>query len=195
ALPKPARRLRVLVAEDHHAGRMLLSRQLTYLGHAPTAAEDGEQALALLEQAHFDLVITDCHMPNMDGYSLSRRIRLNERERHLAPSTIWGLTANAQESAREACLRAGMDDCLFKPVNLAMLRKKLQRLPARAPAHQEDLLARLPAELQQPAVLQEFIATLLGCLHEDGDRLRQAMRRRPVPWDDIQALAHKLAGA
>ncbi|MBU5900080.1 hypothetical protein JVW24_23465, partial [Vibrio cholerae O1] len=49
ALPKPARRLRVLVAEDHHAGRMLLSRQLTYLGHAPTAAEDGEQALALLE--------------------------------------------------------------------------------------------------------------------------------------------------
>ncbi|MGW1442444.1 ATP-binding protein [Serratia rhizosphaerae] len=195
--PRPERSLRVLVVEDHHAGRMLLSRQLTFLGHCPTAAEDGEQALALLEHSPFDLIITDCHMPNLDGYSLSRQIRLNERERHLAPSIIWGLTANAQESAREACLRAGMNDCLFKPVNLAMLQKTLQRLPVNAPAaaHQEAIFARLPAELQQPEVLQEFIATLLSSLHEDGGRLRKALRQQPVPWDDVQALAHKLAGA
>ncbi|MEB6337399.1 ATP-binding protein [Serratia rhizosphaerae] len=192
----PAQRLRVLVVEDHHGGRMLLARQLTFLGHQPTAVEDGERALALLDQAHFDLIITDCHMPKLDGYSLSRQIRLNERERNLPASIVWGLTANAQESAREACLQAGMNDCLFKPVNLVMLENKLLSLPtATEDEGGEDILARLPPELRQPEVLREFIDTMLSCLQEDGEQLRIALQQRPVSRDNLQALAHKLAGA
>ncbi|WP_025120080.1 MULTISPECIES: transporter substrate-binding domain-containing protein [unclassified Serratia (in: enterobacteria)] len=191
--------LRILIVEDHPAGRMLLNQQLCFLGHRPTVVGDGERALAQLEQQQFDLMITDCQMPKLDGYSLSRQIRRNEQERQVTPLIIWGLTANAQETAREDCLQAGMDDCLFKPVNLAMLRKKLATLP---PVEREQsellapfIIADLPPELRQPQVLQEFITTLITCMDEDGAQLHQELQQQPIDPLSIQALAHKLAGA
>lgn len=191
--------LRILIVEDHPAGRMLLHQQLCFLGHRPTGVGDGEQALAQLEQQQFDLMITDCQMPKLDGYSLSRQIRRNEQERQLTPLIIWGLTANAQESAREECLQAGMDDCLFKPVNLAMLRNKLATLPPieREQSEQQApfLVMDLPPELRQPQVLQEFITTLITCMEEDGEQLQQQLQLRSIDLAIIKALAHKLAGA
>ena len=199
-IPLPASvNLRILIVEDHPAGRMLLNQQLCFLGHRPTVVGDGEQALMQLEQQQFDLMITDCQMPKRDGYSLSRQIRRNECERQVTPLIIWGLTANAQESAREDCLLAGMDDCLFKPVNLAMLRKKLATLPPieREQSEQQApfIVADLPPELRQPQVLQEFITTLITCMDEDGAQLHQEIQRQPLDPVSIQALAHKLAGA
>lgn len=199
-IPLPASvNLRILIVEDHPAGRMLLNQQLCFLGHRPTVVGDGEQALMQLEQQQFDLMITDCQMPKRDGYSLSRQIRRNECERQVKPLIIWGLTANAQESAREDCLLSGMDDCLFKPVNLAMLRKKLATLPPIEREQSEQLapfiVADLAPELRQPQVLQEFITTLITCMDEDGAQLHQEIQRQSLDSVSIQALAHKLAGA
>lgn len=116
-------KLRILVVEDHAANRLLLCRQLEYLGHEALPCEDGEAALAQWMNAEppFDLTITDCNMLRMDGYELSRSIRDLEQQRALSPHPIFGLTANAQAEIIERCLEAGMTRCLFKPVSIETL--------------------------------------------------------------------------
>lgn len=191
--------LRILVVEDHRAGRLLLTQQLRFLGHHPIPVEDGVQALKALEGQPVDLVITDCHMPNMDGYDFTRRLRLNERERGLSAVSIWGLTADAQGSAREACLQAGMDDCLFKPVNLQILTEKLRPLLA-TPGHtgKEPWVfdpATLPAELRVAGVFAEFAETLIESLKEDGELLNAQREHLSADNGQIAEVAHKLLGA
>lgn len=116
-------KLRILVVEDHAANRLLLCRQLEYLGHEALPCEDGETALAQWMNAEppFDLTITDCNMLRMDGYELSRSIRDIEQQRALSPHPIFGLTANAQAEIIDLCLEAGMTRCLFKPISIETL--------------------------------------------------------------------------
>lgn len=119
-------RLRVLVVDDNVANRMVLCQQLEYLGHEVEYAEDGEQALQTWRTAPFDLVMTDCNMPGMNGYQLTREIRATsdktEAQEHCV---IWGYTANAQPQEIQRCKEAGMDDCLFKPIGLEELQRRL----------------------------------------------------------------------
>jgi Signal transduction histidine kinase len=117
--------LKVLVVDDHVANRMLLSQQLEHLGHQVEVAADGSQALQAWHPGDFDLVITDCNMPVLNGYGLARRIRELEEEMAAEPCVIFGFTANAQPDEIENCRLAGMDDCLFKPIGLDNLRARL----------------------------------------------------------------------
>ena len=119
--------LNVLVVDDHPANRMLISQQLEFLGHRVTQAVNGAEGLSAWQQDYFDIVITDCRMPVMDGYTLSRRIREEEQRTERYATWILGFTANAQEEERERCLKAGMNDCIFKPIELAALGAHLQR--------------------------------------------------------------------
>lgn len=112
---------RVLIVDDYAANRDVLTLQLNYLGQDVNAANNGREALDLLQQGGFDLVVTDCNMPVMDGYELTRCIRHHEKIHNLPRKRIIGLTANAVNEERQRCLDAGMDDCIFKPVTLAML--------------------------------------------------------------------------
>lgn len=118
------RPLRLLIADDHPTNRLLLRHQLETLGHQVKEAEDGIRALQLWRPGRFDLLITDCNMPGMDGYQLTAAIRRID-----ATALIWGLTANAQPEARARCLAAGMDRCLFKPLTLAGLAQLLTDIP------------------------------------------------------------------
>ncbi|MBK5143107.1 transporter substrate-binding domain-containing protein [Budviciaceae bacterium BWR-B9] len=201
ATNETSRRLRTLIAEDNRAGRMLLTHQLTHLGHQVTAVTDGQEALAACENQSFDLVITDCQMPNMDGYHFTRRLRGLEREQQRQAITVWGLTANAQDSAYDACLQAGMNDCLFKPINLKGLMEKLATLTTTSPKPESEPeptgfnVASLPAALQQPEVLAEFITTLQQCLTEDAAALATEAEQETLNVENIAALAHKLAGS
>jgi two-component system sensor histidine kinase EvgS len=113
--------LNVLVVDDYPANRLLLSQQLAYLGHKVTDAQDGARGLRAWRNNHFDVVITDCNMPVMNGYDLARAIRDDERARGVPPCVILGFTANAQPDEKSRCLEAGMDDCLFKPTSLESL--------------------------------------------------------------------------
>ncbi|UCP12271.1 transporter substrate-binding domain-containing protein [Pseudomonas sp. MM213] len=115
------RPLTILVVDDYPANRLLLSRQLSYLGHRVMDAEDGQQGLDRWREYEFDVLITDCNMPVLSGYELAGAIRDEERTQGLQPILILGLTANAQPEEKARCLEAGMDDCLFKPIRLADL--------------------------------------------------------------------------
>lgn len=122
--PEPVVRhvaLRILIVDDHPANRLLLRRQLGHLGHQVTEAQDGEQGWTLWQQQRFELVITDCSMPGMDGLALTRLIRQHQTQ----PTIVMGLTANAWPEERQRCQQAGMDDCLFKPLQLQQLQSIL----------------------------------------------------------------------
>ena len=116
----------ILVAEDHPVNQELIRHQLALLGFACDMANDGVEALAALEHTSYGCLITDCHMPNMSGYELTRRIREEERGgAHRLP--ILGITANTAPEDLNLCRDAGMDDSLVKPTRLATLRDYLSR--------------------------------------------------------------------
>jgi two-component system sensor histidine kinase EvgS len=129
--------LRVLVVDDYPANRLLLANQLGYLGHRASVAEDGAQGLRAWLQGDFDVVISDCNMPVLDGYTLARAIRLHERRQGRRACRVLGLTANALVGERQRCERAGMDACHFKPLGLKALALALagmQRVSDDAPS-------------------------------------------------------------
>lgn len=127
ALPAPKTNLdenadlHILVVDDHPINRRLLADQLTTLGYRVITANDGLDALAVLNSNSIDIVLTDVNMPNMDGYRLTHRLReLN----HNFP--VIGVTANALAEGKQRCIEAGMDNCLSKPVTLDTLRQMLR---------------------------------------------------------------------
>ncbi len=131
-LVAPGQTLAVLMVDDHPLNRMLLKQQLGLLGLHPDAAADGVEALALWQSHHYDLIITDCHMPEMDGYELTRTIRDIERHTGARRIPIIAWTANVLAEEQHRCQAAGMDDLLTKPTELAELRAKLAHWLAKA---------------------------------------------------------------
>ncbi|MBQ0755239.1 MAG: MASE1 domain-containing protein [Gammaproteobacteria bacterium] len=116
---------RILVAEDNQINAEVTERMLKRLGHNVTVVENGEAALAVWQQG-FDLILMDCRMPILDGYSTSRAIRKLERN-GASHIPIIALTANAMNDEREKCTAAGMDDYLSKPTRLQQLDSMLRR--------------------------------------------------------------------
>jgi signal transduction histidine kinase/ligand-binding sensor domain-containing protein/DNA-binding response OmpR family regulator len=109
--------LRILVAEDNLFNRQLIQGVLGKLGYTPELVENGLEALEKVKVESFDLVLMDVQMPQMDGLTASQEIRaLNIRQ-----PTIIAMTAEAQESDRQSCLQAGMDDYVSKPIQLDKL--------------------------------------------------------------------------
>ncbi|MBS0451398.1 MAG: response regulator [Proteobacteria bacterium] len=203
----------VLVVDDHPVNRMLLLRQVRTLGYAAQTADDGLQALEMWKAGRFGLVITDCHMPHMDGYDLARSIRTVERSTGRARVPIIACTANALQGEAESCRAAGMDDFLVKPVELAQLIEKLdQWLPLAPPlaqgaaapvgATRSDATAcakpideaLLSATCEGDASLvAEILATFQRTCEDDSGALRQAMAADDVA--QVTQFAHRMAGA
>jgi signal transduction histidine kinase/CheY-like chemotaxis protein len=125
----------LLVAEDHPTNRLFLQIALDKLGLKATFVEDGLKAVQAYQAEAFDLVLMDMRMPELDGLGATRAIRLWEAEHGRTHCPIIAVTANAYDDDRAACIEAGMDDFLPKPVIAADLREKLGRwLPSAAPA-------------------------------------------------------------
>jgi len=116
----------VLVAEDNAGIQELLGHQLRALGVAAKLVSDGAEAVAAVRQERFSAVLMDCQMPNLDGFEATRLIR-EEEQRSGRHTPIIAMTANAFKEDREACLAAGMDDYLAKPVRMETLRAMLER--------------------------------------------------------------------
>jgi CheY-like chemotaxis protein len=110
---------RVLIVEDNPVNLLIARKMLEKLGHAAASAAKGAEALAVLEEEAFDMVVMDCQMPEMDGFEATRRIRSSGRPWNNIP--IIAMTAHAMAGDRERCLAAGMTDDLLKPFNLADL--------------------------------------------------------------------------
>jgi len=125
---RPPRAIRVLLADDNGVNQKIGKLMLERLGAAVSLAGSGREALALLDREDFDLVLMDCHMPEMDGYEAAAAIRSNERRAGGRKRTpIIAMTANAAEDDRRRCLAAGMDDFLQKPARQDQLAEVIHR--------------------------------------------------------------------
>jgi len=124
AAARPAPGAKVLLAEDEPVNRTLATLLLEDLGLAVDTADDGEQATTMAAAEGYDLVLMDMQMPRVDGLEATRRIRALARH---ARTPIVAITANAFDSDREACLAAGMDDFVTKPIDPDALREVLVR--------------------------------------------------------------------
>jgi GAF domain-containing protein/HPt (histidine-containing phosphotransfer) domain-containing protein/ActR/RegA family two-component response regulator len=118
---------KLLVVDDHPINREVLVRQLRLFGLAADTAEDGREALAKWAPGRYAAVLADLHMPGMDGYELTRRLRTAEADSGGARTPVVAVTANAMRGEEERCLAAGMDAYLAKPVAIDRLCATLER--------------------------------------------------------------------
>ena len=123
----------VLVAEDNVTSQDVIRRQLHMLGYTAEMTSNGAEALATLASGRHGLLLTDCHMPVVDGYELARRVRRAE-EGGEGRLPIVAITASVMEDDVRKCLEAGMDDYLAKPIEMDRLRAMLARWLPRAAA-------------------------------------------------------------
>ena len=121
----PAVRWRVLLAEDNAVNQKVAVRLLERLRCEVDVAADGEEAVAKALVGGHDMVFMDCHMPRLDGYAATRRLRESVGAARRLP--IVALTASVLDVERAACLAAGMNDVIHKPVRAAELRAMLER--------------------------------------------------------------------
>ena len=129
-LTSPHRRLSALIVEDEQINQQILQAILLKLGHRPTIAENGYAALDLLESRHFDIVLMDVQMPELDGLETTRIIRNSRDFLNLRDIPIIALTAYAMAGDKDRCLEAGMSGYLAKPVDIKQLEKILKNLTA-----------------------------------------------------------------
>ena len=157
--------LRILVAEDNAINQQVAVGLLTKLGHRADVANDGAEAVAQLQEGEYDLILMDMQMPNMDGIAATRAIRaLPGRTGQVS---IIAMTANAMEDDRNACLAAGMDDYIAKPIDRHRLAGVLAQWQSRQP-HTPRIAPAVPTGL----IDEEAQADLRDALgDEDFDRL------------------------
>lgn len=198
------RQLKILVVDDYPANRLLISHQLGYLGHLVIDVEDGTQGLEEWRNGDFDIVITDCNMPLMNGYNLARAIREDEFKKNHARCVIIGLTANAQPGEKRRCTEAGMDECLFKPISLGDLAASLLVTTARY--HASATVKPEPKESKEEIDLtnlqmmmgyddmttQKLLTELINSTEDDISRLTTLQLHYDL--SGLADLAHRIKG-
>jgi CheY-like chemotaxis protein len=122
----PGLPLNILLVEDIKMNRVLALKMLNLLGYSADTAENGQEAIATMKAKPYDLVFMDLYMPEMDGFTATSEIRRLEQNREIAGHPyICALTANVMPKDQQACLEAGMNDILTKPLRLDALRTAL----------------------------------------------------------------------
>lgn len=143
---------RVLLAEDNEFNRALIERVLCALNCQVDLAPTGREAVRMFHHGNYDLVLMDCHMPDLDGLEATRQIRAVEGPNRRVP--ILAVTAGTVPGARNACLQAGMDDFIAKPFSLSTLRRKASQWLSAAvrPEPLTEATAHLESEVADPWV-------------------------------------------
>ncbi len=141
----------ILLVEDDVVNRIFAEELLTGMGYRVLHANNGKEALYLMEKEKASIILMDCQMPVMDGYTAAGEIKKRVKEGRFPPVPIIAVTANAVQGDREKCLAAGMDDYLGKPIREADLKDMLSRwLDEPAPADAEETLQQPPAPAAPP---------------------------------------------
>ncbi|MGI9302181.1 MAG: ATP-binding protein [Gammaproteobacteria bacterium] len=171
----------ILVAEDDPTNQNVIRRQLGALGYAAEVVADGEQALRSLEKRNYAILLTDCHMPVMDGFRLAQTVRSTENAagEHLP---IVAITASVLKGDLDRCLDAGMDDYLPKPVEMVKLKQMLAKwMPATADASADVPSAPLADNPQRNTASDEDQAPidltfLRDCFGDDDATHREILK-------------------
>lgn len=191
--------LRVLIAEDNEFNAHLLKQLLLRKGHQVTVATNGVEALSLIDEGDFELLLLDLHMPEADGFQVIADIRAREAraggEFHLP---VIALTARARREDRQRCLAAGMDDFLVKPIQSEALWSAIDRVLV-TPASLDDSAGNLldsavllAACGGDAAVLQKLCVALQRGLPNDIAEADAAIKSRDLA--SVQRIAHRLGG-
>lgn len=207
---------RILVVDDYQANLEIARTQLESAGHTVTITTNGAEAINLLNNRDFDLVIMDVQMPEMDGYDATRRIRNTASAYKNIP--ILGMTANSSIKDVQNCKEAGMNDVIIKPVRRADILQKVDKLmnnssvEIASPATEDNSNAEKEKENPEPAAgilpidfekaLYEFgwnkelLVSLVKKLINDQDNEIGKMQAfiAEENWKDLSACAHKLYG-
>jgi len=172
----------ILVAEDNFTNQEVIRRQLGLLGYTSEMVENGEQALQELGRRRYACLLTDCHMPVMDGYALARAVRAREQTSGTAIYII-AITANALQGEADRCREAGMDYYLSKPLDLRKLKHLLEGiLPP--PATPE-------VSPERPAFDAQVLRELIG---DDPDSVREILGGfAPPALESLQQIQAALA--
>ncbi|AOT08153.1 PAS domain S-box protein [Pseudoalteromonas luteoviolacea] len=203
----------ILCAEDQPTNQLVLSQQLTTLGYKFEMTSNGLEALRKWESGHFSLLLTDCHMPKMDGFELTSEIRRLETELNRPRTTIVAVTANALVGEAEHCLEAGMDDYIAKPVELKTLRNtlalRLRGMALRQEATEEPEINEIISSEPCKLIDYEHLWNVIGCNDEEMTRAVLSMFWESVSkdietikeavatnnLDNVKSLAHGAKGA
>jgi len=204
--------LRLLVVEDNLVNQTVAVETLARFGYHADVAANGLEALAAVETIRYDVAFMDVQMPGMDGLETTRRIRQREATTQTAPLRIIAMTASALRGDREACLAAGMDDYIRKPIRVTEVRQALERAATGQPPAATAATSRteplpplalldytLLAQLEQlnlpgqPSVLME----LVRLYKREAPGLLAAMRAALAARDadHLRLKAHTLKGA
>ncbi|WP_164093068.1 ATP-binding protein [Stenotrophomonas maltophilia] len=190
-LPPALREARVLVIEDHPTNQAMMAWRLQQLGVPHVLLGDGQQALDRLSSEAFDLVITDCRMPVLDGFGFTRLLREREGRTGQPRLTVLALTASVLDDDARRCREAGMDEVLAKPLSLATLRTALLRWLPQAQGQSFDApvqetvaddaevlpdLATLQQSYGSRAVAEQLRDSLLQASESDLAAVQRAVR-------------------
>jgi CheY-like chemotaxis protein len=188
--PVADRRGRVLLAEDNAINRQVTLQQLLKLGYHADSATNGKDAVEQSRNVQYDLIFMDCHMPLMDGFEATKAIRRRESRtgKHVA---IVAMTANALPRDREACLAAGMDEHLTKPVGLDDMREATNHWLGSPDENKIIDRARIEDIFgDDRTAMEEFLAGVIPGIGVICDKTAQST---DLPC--LRELAHELKGA
>jgi CheY-like chemotaxis protein/HPt (histidine-containing phosphotransfer) domain-containing protein len=188
-----ARGLRILVVEDHPVNQKLAVHLLQKQAHQVTIANNGKEALSVLEQGEFDLALMDIQMPEMDGFEAIAQIRAGERATG-AHLPVLALTARAMKGDRERCLAAGLDGYVSKPIRTDELSAVITQLAPKGRGESEPgLVAQLRARSGvDEACDRELLEFFLTTAPESVATIEQALAHEELPR--LIEAAHTLAG-
>ena len=206
ALTRPRRvgPLRILVAEDSPVNQKLASALLETQGHHVVVANNGQEALAALEAAKFDLVLMDVQMPEMDGLEATGAIR-DQEKRTGAHIPIIAMTAHALKGDRERCLEAGMDDYIAKPIHAQELfdliegksNPSTESAPQPPMAPPAEMVVNWPEALQLVRGDRKLLGELVKIALPEIPRLMAELRQSLADGDamSVRLSAHTLKGS
>jgi len=219
----PNKAAHLLLVEDNLMALKTLEFLLSQKKYTFASATTGEEGWALLNEQHFDLMITDIGLPGISGNELTHRVRKHEQSLNKPPLAIIGLTGHARETALEECIESGMNEVQSKPAQIEQLHQCIQKLirPTAAkekplakttkkatlgaglPDTQEELFALEPFALFDEAMVLAQIPdkqVLIGLLNTylsaemQQDIALMKQEYQQKNWEQIEKLAHKIKG-
>jgi CheY-like chemotaxis protein len=178
----------LLVVEDNLVNQKLMLIQLTKMGYEASAIIDGIEAVDEILSGKYDLVLMDIHLPGVDGYEATRRVRARETDQHIP---IIAITAGTTLHDREAALKAGMDDYLAKPISMERMQSAVEHWMAHSPG----ALVPIPevAEFTPPQLTTEVITTFLSITTDLLHTMQAAAAQGDVA--QMRGIAHQLVSS